>query len=65
MLDALLSWDHGSEPNTMTNSNIARVDSVGSERVLKLDYMVRRSVAKRPPTGGPLLYQHSTRSDLR
>ncbi len=31
-------WDLGSGPNMMTNANIAQVQSVGEDRVLKLDY---------------------------
>jgi hypothetical protein len=31
-------WDLGTGPNMMTNANIAKVDSVGGDRVLKLDY---------------------------
>jgi hypothetical protein len=31
-------WDLESTPNMMTNANIARVESVGDDRVLKLDY---------------------------
>jgi len=31
-------WDLGSEPSTMTNGNIARVESVGNDRVLTLAY---------------------------
>jgi hypothetical protein len=31
-------WDLGSGPNMMTNANIAQVESVGEDRVLKLDY---------------------------
>jgi hypothetical protein len=31
-------WDLGSGPNMMTNANIAKVESVGGDRVLKLDY---------------------------
>lgn len=31
-------WDLGSEPNMMTNANIAQVESGGGGRTLKLDY---------------------------
>jgi hypothetical protein len=31
-------WDLDSKPNMMTNANIAKVDEVGTDRVLKLDY---------------------------
>lgn len=31
-------WDLDATPNMMTNANIAKVDSVGADRVLKLDY---------------------------
>jgi hypothetical protein len=31
-------WDLGNGPNMMTNANIAKVESVGGDRVLKLDY---------------------------
>lgn len=31
-------WDLGSGPNMMTNANIAQVELVGEDRVLKLDY---------------------------
>lgn len=31
-------WDLGSEPNMMTNANIAQIQSGGGGRVLKLDY---------------------------
>jgi len=31
-------WDLGSGPNMMTNANIAKVEAVGGDRVLKLDY---------------------------
>ena len=31
-------WDLGSEPNMMTNANIAQVESGGGGRALKLDY---------------------------
>jgi hypothetical protein len=31
-------WDLDSKPNMMTNANIAKVDEVGTDRVLKLNY---------------------------
>jgi hypothetical protein len=31
-------WDLDSSPNMMTNANIAKVEAVGGDRVLKLDY---------------------------
>ena len=31
-------WDLESEPNTMTNANIAKVEEVGTDRVLRLNY---------------------------
>ena len=31
-------WDLESKPNMMTNANIAKVDEVGTDRVLKLNY---------------------------
>jgi len=31
-------WDLDSKPNAMTNANIAKVDEVGTDRVLKLNY---------------------------
>ena len=31
-------WDLEGKPNTMTNANIAKVDEVGTDRVLKLQY---------------------------
>lgn len=31
-------WDLDSKPNAMTNANIAKVDEVGTDRVLKLTY---------------------------
>ena len=31
-------WDLDSKPNAMTNANIAKVDNVGTDRVLKLNY---------------------------
>jgi hypothetical protein len=31
-------WDLESEPNMMTNANIAKVEEAGADRVLKLDY---------------------------
>jgi hypothetical protein len=31
-------WDLGSGPNMMTNANIAKVESMGGDRMLKLDY---------------------------
>lgn len=31
-------WDLESEPNMMTNANIAKVEDVGADRVLKLNY---------------------------
>ncbi|MEO6781477.1 MAG: hypothetical protein ABI407_09785 [Bradyrhizobium sp.] len=31
-------WDLDSKPNMMTNANIAKVDEIGTDRVLKLNY---------------------------
>jgi hypothetical protein len=31
-------WDLDAKPNAMTNANIAKVDNVGTDRVLKLNY---------------------------
>jgi hypothetical protein len=31
-------WDLEGAPNMMTNANIAKVEEVGADRVLKLDY---------------------------
>ena len=31
-------WDLESEPNMMTNANIAKVEEVGTDRVLRLNY---------------------------
>ncbi len=38
MAEGHYPWDLDTTPNMMTNANIAHVDSIGSDRVLKLDY---------------------------
>jgi hypothetical protein len=58
-------WDLGSEPNMMTNANIARVESVGSERVLKLDYKGGSTNIAVPPDATVVEFTATTPDQLK
>jgi hypothetical protein len=58
-------WDLGSGPNMMTNANIARVDSVGGDRVLKLDYKGGTQEIAVPPDATVVEFAPGTPDELK
>jgi hypothetical protein len=58
-------WDLGSGPNMMTNANIAQVESVGSDRVLKLDYKGGTQSIAVPADAAIVLFTAATADQLQ
>ena len=58
-------WDLGSGPNMMTNANIAQVESVGADRVLKLDYKGGTQTITVPPNATVVEFTASTLDQLK
>jgi tetratricopeptide (TPR) repeat protein len=58
-------WDLGSGPNMMTNADIAQVEAVGGERVLKLDYKGDTQKIAVPPDATVVEYTASTPDQLK
>lgn len=58
-------WDLESGPNMMTNANIAQVESVGADRVLKLDYKGGTQTITVPPDATVVEFTASTLDQLK
>jgi Cu/Ag efflux protein CusF len=58
-------WDLGSEPNMMTNANIAQVESMGGDRVLKLDYKGGTQNIAVPPDAKVVEFTATTPDQLK
>jgi hypothetical protein len=58
-------WDLESTPNMMTNANIARVESVGNDRVLKLDYKGGTQNIVVPPDATVVEFTTGTKEALK
>ncbi len=58
-------WDLESSPNMMTNANIARVESVGGDHVLKLDYKGGSQTIAVPPDAAIVTFTAATREQLQ
>jgi hypothetical protein len=57
-------WDLGTGPNMMTNANIAQVESVGSDRLLKLDYKGGSQNIAVPPSATIVEFTAATADQL-
>ena len=58
-------WDLGDSPNSMTNANIGKVETVGDDRVLKLDYKGGTQSIDVPPTAQIVLFQTAPKDSLK
>ncbi len=58
-------WDLDSSPNMMTNANIARVEEVGGDRVLKLDYKGGTQNIAVPPDATVVEFTPGTPDELK
>ncbi|HYZ24312.1 MAG TPA: hypothetical protein VE690_19335 [Rhodopila sp.] len=58
-------WDLESSPNMMTNANIAQVEAVGGDRVLKLDYKGGTQNIAVPPSATVVEFTASTPDQLK
>ena len=58
-------WDLGSEPNMMTNANIAQVESMGADRMLKLDYKGGTQNISVPPDAKVVEFTATTPDQLK
>jgi hypothetical protein len=58
-------WDLGTGPNMMTNANIAQVESVGDDRVLKLDYKGGSQSIAVPPDATIVVFTAATPDQLQ
>lgn len=58
-------WDLGSGPNMMTNANIAKVESAGSDHVLKLDYKGGTQTIAVPPDAQVVVFTATTPDQLK
>jgi hypothetical protein len=58
-------WDLESGPNMMTNANIAQVEAVGDDRVLKLDYKGGTQTISVPPDATVVEFNSSTLDQVK
>jgi len=58
-------WDLDEGPNMMTNANIGKVESVGDDRVLKLDYKGGEQMVAVPPTASIVLFSTAPKGALK
>ena len=58
-------WDLENTPNMMTNANIARVELVGGDRVLKLDYKGGSQTIAVPPDASIVAFTAATPDQLQ
>ena len=57
-------WDLESGPNMMTNANIAQVQEVGADRVLRLSYKGGEQTIEVPPDATVVLFDKATPDQL-
>ena len=57
-------WDLDSKPNMMTNANIAKVDEVGTDRVLKLNYKGGEQTITIPPSATVVAFNKAPADQL-
>jgi hypothetical protein len=57
-------WDLEGAPNMMTNANIAKVDEVGADRVLRVDYKGGEQTISIPPSATVVLIDKATPDQL-
>jgi Cu/Ag efflux protein CusF len=57
-------WDLESGPNMMTNANIAQVQEVGADRVLRLDYKGGEQTIEVPPNATIVTFNKTTPDQL-
>jgi len=57
-------WDLDAGPNMMTNANIAQVQEVGGDRVLKLNYSGGEQTIAIPPSAAVVAFDKTTRDQL-
>jgi hypothetical protein len=57
-------WDLETEPNMMTNGNIAKVEEVGSDHVLKVDYKGGEQSIAVPPNATVVFIDKATPDQL-
>jgi len=57
-------WDRDQEANMMTNANIAKVDSIAGNNVLKLDYKGGEQRISVPPDVTVVTFDKGSRADL-
>ena len=57
-------WDLESGPNMMTNANIAQVQEVGADRVLRLDYKGGEQTIEIPPNATMVTFNKTTPDQL-
>ena len=58
-------WDLDDNPNMMTNANIGKVETVGDDRVLKLDYKDGTQTVDVPPTAKIVLFDTAPKGALK
>jgi hypothetical protein len=58
-------WDLGTGPNMMTNANIAKVESVGEDRALTLDYKGGSQTITVPPDATIVEFTAATADQLK
>ena len=58
-------WDLDTAPNMMTNANIAQVETVGDDRVLKLDYKGGTQSIAVPPDATIVVFDATTPDQLK
>jgi hypothetical protein len=58
-------WDLEAGPNMMTNANIGKVEEVGTDRVLKLDYKGGEQTIAVPPTATVVAFDKTTADQLK
>jgi hypothetical protein len=58
-------WDLESSPNMMTNANIAQVEAIGGDRVLKLDYKGGTQNIAVPPNAAVVEFTASTADQIK
>jgi hypothetical protein len=58
-------WDLESSPNMMTNANIAQVEAVGSDRVLKLEYKGGTQSIAVPPEAIVVEFTAGTQDEVK
>jgi hypothetical protein len=58
-------WDLDDNPNMMTNANIGKVEAVGDDRVLKLDYKDGTQTVAIPPTANIVVFDTAPKGSLK